>query len=140
MRSPREILFRLRQESANAILALIRPAVSIERPAPLEHLPRPESAAALCGPAYAAEVETLASAVLAGNYELLGYHVHLGRDLHWRRDFIHGQESAPRYLRLVPYLDATRVGDHKIIWELNRHQHFVLLAQAALVTGRSEFI
>ena len=32
------------------------------------------------------------------------------------------------------------VGDHKWIWELNRHQHLIVLAQAHLLTGRYEFI
>ena len=32
------------------------------------------------------------------------------------------------------------MGDHKFIWELNRHQHLVLLAQAHLLTGKSEYL
>src|SRR5262249_50989320 len=35
---------------------------------------------------------------------------------------------------------ASRVGDHKVIWELNRHQHLVVLAQAFRLTGRREFV
>jgi hypothetical protein len=34
----------------------------------------------------------------------------------------------------VPYLDP-RVGDHKVIWELNRHQHWLALGRAAWLTG-----
>ena len=29
----------------------------------------------------------------------------------------------------IPYLDPLQVGDHKVVWELNRHQHLVTLAQ-----------
>jgi hypothetical protein len=32
------------------------------------------------------------------------------------------------------------VGDHKYIWELNRHQHLVVLAQAYNLTGKPEYI
>jgi hypothetical protein len=35
----------------------------------------------------------------------------------------------------VPYLDAAQVGDHKVIWELNRHQYFVVLGQAYWLSG-----
>src|SRR5204862_2574262 len=44
------------------------------------------------------------------------------------------------YFRTIPYLDVARAGDHKIIWELNRHQHLVLLDQAHLLTGRADFL
>src|SRR4029077_19244415 len=43
------------------------------------------------------------------------------------------------YFRLIPYLDFARAGDHKIIWELNRHQHLTTLAQACLLSGRDEY-
>ncbi len=49
------------------------------------------------------------------------------------------KETDLAYFRRIPYLDAARAGDHKSIWELNRHQHQVLLAQAYLLTGRDEF-
>src|SRR5205807_8897936 len=34
----------------------------------------------------------------------------------------------------VPYLDP-KCGDHKIIWELNRHQHWLTLGRAFWLTG-----
>jgi hypothetical protein len=39
-------------------------------------------------------------------------------------------KTALSYFRLIPYLDSDRAGDHKWIWELNRHQHLVALGQA----------
>ena len=48
----------------------------------------------------------------------------------WRRDPLSGRETPPKYFRRIHYLDAEEAGDHKIIWELNRHQHLVVLAQA----------
>jgi hypothetical protein len=42
--------------------------------------------------------------------------------------------SAPRVSWAeVPYLDPA-IGDHKIIWELNRHQYWLQLARAAWLT------
>ena len=38
----------------------------------------------------------------------------------------------------VPYLDPA-IGDHKIIWELNRHQHWLRLGRASWLTGRPQY-
>ncbi|HEX7023838.1 MAG TPA: alginate lyase family protein, partial [Gemmatimonadales bacterium] len=48
---------------------------------------------------------------------------------------------APRgHWSTIPYLDAGRVGDHKVIWELNRQQWLVTLAQASALSGRREYL
>ena len=39
----------------------------------------------------------------------------------------------------VPYLDADRVGDHKVTWELNRHQWLITLGQAWVLTGDASY-
>ena len=39
-----------------------------------------------------------------------------------------------RFWADVPYLDPA-IGDHKIIWELNRHQHWLQLGRALWLTG-----
>lgn len=103
-------------------------------------LPAPEAVAtALRGTPSAERLIEIAEGILAHRFTLIGYTIDTGRDVHWRRDPIHGVESELPYFRLLPYLDAVRVGDHKIIWELNRHQHLVTLAQAWTLTGRAEF-
>ena len=63
-----------------------------------------------------------------------------GPDIDWRRDYTSGVATTAVFFRRIPYLDAARAGDHKSIWELNRHQHLVLLAQAYLFSGRQEFL
>lgn len=88
---------------------------------------------------YAQSVQWIAEEILAHKFPLVGLTVNTGKDIHWRRDYIHGVETPPTYFRRIPYLDFARVGDHKIIWELNRHQHLVLLAQAYLFTGNEEY-
>lgn len=143
MRSYREIIFRLRQEGANLWNLARRSEGGREAGSRtrLDKLPDPESVAnALRGSAYAAGVERLAESVMAHRIPLFGGVVDTGPEIHWRRDYVHGRESGLRYFRLMPYLDFARVGDHKVIWELNRHQHLVLLAQAHRLTGRHEFL
>src|SRR5205814_6089600 len=39
----------------------------------------------------------------------------------------------------IDSLNFSEVGDHKIIWELNRHQHLVTLAKAWCVTGEQRY-
>lgn len=87
----------------------------------------------LTGSAYAAEVLRLARLIEAGRYPLFGEAVPLGAIPAWRRDWKTGQESGLDYFRRVRYLDPEKVGDHKRVWEPARHQHLVLLAQAALL-------
>jgi hypothetical protein len=141
MRSFEEIRFRLRQEAANLFLLFRPPEVDAPCKSPLALLPEPALVAArLKDTAYALEIEKLACGVLENRIPLLGQELSFTGPVPWRRDWKHDREfpGAP-YFRSVPYLAFDRVGDHKFIWELNRHQYFVLLAQAGLITGRIEF-
>jgi hypothetical protein len=138
MRSAGELFFRLRQETANLRLYLAAPRLAPMTNTPLS-LPDPEVVAeSLRGSPYADQIEILAKQIVAGQLPILGLTIDF--DGHWRRDPVHGIESAPEYFRRVRYLDARAVGDHKIIWEFNRHQHWVVLAQACRLSGRTEFL
>jgi hypothetical protein len=66
--------------------------------------------------------------------------VDTGPAIDWRRDYVHQVSTGTPYFRRSPYLDFSRAGDHKVVWELNRHQHLTLLAQAFLLTGRREYL
>lgn len=137
MRSFAEIRFRLRQEWANLCLFLAPPRWGEPLAGPLPGLQDalPEDAV------YREEIERLAEELLEHRFRLLGLDpVMLPPPIRWRRDFVHGQETGLEYFRRIPYLDFTRAGDHKIIWELNRHQHLMVLAQAFVFTGRREFL
>lgn len=138
MRTRAEIVFRLRQEAANLALYLRPP----RQAPPFQPMPLPAPAAVasrLRSTPFAAELVALAEQILDGRVPLLGYEIRLGREIHWRRDSIHDRETPPAYFRRIRYLDFTRAGDHKVIWELNRHQHLVALCQAALLSGRDDF-
>ena len=46
----------------------------------------------------------------------------------WQHDPVHDAKAPDAFWASVDFLDP-RYGDHKIIWELNRHQHFLALGR-----------
>lgn len=141
MRSPAEIAWRLRQEAANLRL-FFRPPQAPPLPyAPLPSLPAPAALqGALRDSPFLAQLDRLAHQILAHRFPLLGLEIETGPEIAWRRDYVSGVESPMLYFRRIPYLDPKRAGDHKLIWELNRHQHLVLLAQAWLGTADRRYL
>ncbi len=128
MRTPRQIGFRLRQELVNLWLTALPPAPEIGGDfIPVLQLPATGE--------YAPAVAGLAEAIRAHRFPILGRTIETGPEIRWRRDYTRGIETGLVYFRRVPFLDTPRAGDHKIIWELNRHQHLVVLAQAYLLSG-----
>ena len=133
-----EAVFRLRQEVHN-LRGYLRPPRLPQRSFSAEMVPLlPEgsaTAAALAGTPYASSIVTLANRLLEHRFPLLGLEIETGREIAWNRDYVTGKQWAGSdFLRRIPYLDSSQVGDHKVVWELNRHQHLVVLAQAWLFT------
>jgi heparinase II/III-like protein len=80
-----------------------------------------------------------AEQILRGRYDLLGYRaLQLGAEPDWHADPVHGRRSAVVYWADVRFLDPAS-GDHKIIWELNRHQHWLALGRAYTLSGDRRF-
>jgi hypothetical protein len=52
---------------------------------------------------------------------------------------VHGRRAPLKPWFKINFLDFNEVGDHKVIWELNRHQHLVTLAKAWRFTGREAY-
>jgi Heparinase II/III-like protein/Heparinase II/III N-terminus len=79
-----------------------------------------------------------ATAVVDHRYDLLGFEdlsfERNGFTVDWHLDPVHERGAPTAFWARVPYLDP-RCGDHKIIWELNRHQHWLTLGRAAWLTG-----
>ncbi|MBL8237045.1 MAG: alginate lyase family protein [Bryobacterales bacterium] len=142
MRTRAELSFRLRQEIANVGHLAAPPrlrAATVPAMAPL--LPDPAPVFALLrGTAYAAECHRLAGEIRAHRFPLFGSVLDTGPQIAWNRDYGNGIEYPAVWFRRIPYLDFSRVGDHKIIWELNRHQQLVLLAQAWRLTGQVQYL
>jgi hypothetical protein len=64
-------------------------------------------------------------------FDLLGYKdLDFGAPIDWHFDPVHHKRAPRKPWHQIPFLDFNQIGDHKIIWELNRHQHLVTLAQA----------
>src|SRR5688572_2576683 len=82
-----------------------------------------------------------ADRLLQGRYDFLGYRdiqcLRNGR-LDWHRDPIHDRQAPHVFFADVPFLDPD-IGDHKVIWELNRHQHWLQLGRAAWLTGDDKY-
>ena len=121
VRTRKELIFRAKQEFANLALFAMPPRLpdSIDQPPPL-HLPST--------PRY--DPLPIAEKIMQHRFPMLGIEIETGQQIDWRRDYVHGITTEPKYFRLIPYLDFQRVGDHKMVWELNRHQHLVVLAHA----------
>jgi hypothetical protein len=128
MRPIRQLLFRARQELINVVLTSLPPALRLD-PNFHPRLPLPDAVE------FAQQIVDLAEKIQRHQFPILGAIVDAGPDIRWRRDYLRGIETGPIYFRRIPYLDTRRAGDHKPIWELNRHQHLIVLAQAYLLTG-----
>lgn len=73
-------------------------------------------------------------------FDLLGFErLAYGPKIDWHLDIVHTKRAPRKPWFRIHYLDFNEVGDSKIIWELNRHQHLVTLAKAYLLTGNEEF-
>jgi hypothetical protein len=78
--------------------------------------------------------------IVAKRFDLLGYQgLDFGSDIDWSLDPVHGRRAPAAAWPAVPYLDFETAGDHKIVWELNRHQILVTLARAYRLTGEEPF-
>jgi hypothetical protein len=135
-RSPAEIRFRLRQEFANLRYLLLPPnlpegawSFPVLPEPPIEEIPH-----------FAPDCLRIADEILQHRFPLLGISIETGESIAWRRDYVSGRETGLAYFRRLPYLDAHTAGDHKNIWEINRHQHLVLLAQAYRISGERKYL
>lgn len=94
---------------------------------------------ALSFPEAAAEASRRASLILEGRYDILGYrNVSFGSPPRWHFDPVHQRTAPGGFWSTVPYL-RPESGDHKVIWEINRHQHWLALARAWHLTGDRRF-
>lgn len=92
-----------------------------------------------------ADAAARAERVVAGQYDLLGYRglrftpadsPHLPPD--WHFDPVHARRPGSEFWTAVPFLNPA-CGDHKIIWELNRQQHWLTLGRAYWLTDEARY-
>jgi hypothetical protein len=89
-------------------------------------------------PDAAADAAHRADRILHGCYDVLGYRGLSfspdGAGMDWHFDPVHNRRAPRVAWSKVPYLDPS-IGDHKVIWEVNRHQHWLQLGRAFWLTG-----
>jgi hypothetical protein len=77
--------------------------------------------------------------LLDGQMALLGLNpLHAGNPPDWHRDASSGIIAPRLHWSRVPYLDPQVVGDHKVLWEVNRHQYLYAPAFLWLIDGNPD--
>lgn len=101
---------------------------------------------AICGalwqrlPQQANAIIGRADKICQHRFDLLGYEdLDYGSQIDWHCDRVHGKRAPRKAFHQVRYLDFAEVGDSKVTWELNRHQHFVTLAKAYQLTADEKY-
>ncbi len=91
-------------------------------------------------PAEAGSIVSEADNICRHRFRLLGFSdLDYGPRIDWHRDAVHGKVSPLMPWHKIDFFDFAGIGDHKIIWELNRHQHLVTLAKAWLLSGADRY-
>src|SRR5271165_2406147 len=86
-------------------------------------------------PGQAERIIERAEKICQHRFDLLGYEdLDYGKVIDWHLDPVHGKRAPQKLFYKVRYLDFGEVGDSKVTWELNRHQHFLTLAKAYRLT------
>ena len=83
----------------------------------------------------AKHVEEVAKKILAGKIGIFGREVEFKNPFSWHEDIFHGCAAPLRFWKNVPFLDASKIGESKVIWELNRLQFLIPVAKAYFLTG-----
>ena len=80
--------------------------------------------------------------ICAGRHDLLGYRglrfSRGGGAIDWHYDPVHDRRAPLAFWADVPFLDRA-IGDHKITWEINRHQHWLALGRAYWLTDDARY-
>lgn len=91
-------------------------------------------------PQHVQSVVESADRVMQGEFRLLGYPpVRFEGPVDWHRDPAANVRAPLLHWSRLAFLDPTVAGDHKLVWELNRHQFAVTLGQAYFLTGRESY-
>jgi hypothetical protein len=91
-------------------------------------------------PAGAEKIIERANRTIAGSFDLLGFEdLRFGEPIDWHFEPVENKRSPLIHWSLFEELNADLSGDKKIVWELNRHQHFVQLGQAYWFTNNERY-
>ncbi len=81
-----------------------------------------------------------AGEIIAGKFDLAGFqNLDFGTPVDWHFEPISGSRSPLKHWKQFDELSTDETGDKKIVWELNRHQHFFTLGVAFWLTRDERF-
>jgi uncharacterized heparinase superfamily protein len=87
-----------------------------------------------------AELLAAADALVKRHFDLLGYRtLWFGDPIDWHLDPVRGKRAPLVPWSILDTGDEETVGDTRLVWELNRHQWMVRLAQAYSVSGDERY-
>ena len=93
-----------------------------------------------CEPGAEARVLSRADRMLAGRFDVLGLEgVEFGSPIDWHLEPQARVRSPRVHWSRIRYLDPAVAGDHKVVWEVNRHHALVTMAQAWWYTGDERY-
>ncbi|HEU4872355.1 MAG TPA: heparinase II/III family protein, partial [Pyrinomonadaceae bacterium] len=82
-----------------------------------------------------------ADRICDGKFDLLGFkNLDFGNPIDWHYEPLSEKRIPLEHWSKLDFLDAALAGDKKITWELNRHQYFMTLGQAFLLTGDERYV
>jgi len=109
---------------------LLTPWAAIDHGAVRRELPEPQRNAVIAS----------ADRLIDGTFDILGLRaLSFGTPVNWQLDPLSGRSAPMLHWSRVPFLDFDQVGDHKVTWELNRHQWLITLGQAWVLTGDERY-
>ena len=81
-----------------------------------------------------------AEKAIEGKFDLLGFqNLDFGAEVDWHFEPVSGKHSPLKHWKQFDEFDSKETGDKKIIWELNRHQHFFDLGVAFWLTNDERY-
>lgn len=83
----------------------------------------------------AAQILASAESIAQGYIDVLGFErVFIGTDVDWHREPLSEKRSPLKHWKEFDDLDVAETGNKKVVWEINRHQHFFTLGVAFWLT------
>lgn len=138
-RSPRGIVSTLRDDPTRAVADARRRLAEGITPG-LRRVAATVGALRRTAPDAETSIRCRADRAVDGAFDLLGHrNVSFGDPIDWHRDPTSGIRAPMRHWSRIQYLDPATVGDYKLLWEVNRHQHFVTLGQAYAYSRDSRY-
>ena len=81
-----------------------------------------------------------AEKITGGKFDLLGYEdLNFGAKVDWHYEPLADKHIPLKHWKQFDELSTEETGDRKIVWELNRHQHFFTLGAAFWLTGDERY-